>query len=98
VARARAVVEAAPDRDWSLAELSREAGVGPRHLERLFTRQVGVPLGEYLLDRRVRLAVARIRAGDGLALAALAAGFCDQSHLTRQFRRRLGASPGRWTG
>ncbi|MEA4858052.1 MAG: AraC family ligand binding domain-containing protein [Solidesulfovibrio sp.] len=29
-------------------------------------------------------------------VAALAAGFCDQSHLTRQFRRRMGVSPGRF--
>jgi AraC-like DNA-binding protein len=35
-------------------------------------------------------------AGTGLADAAAAAGFVDQSHLTRQFKARYGVTPGRW--
>lgn len=31
-----------------------------------------------------------------LSQAATAAGFCDQSHLSRSFRRLLGTSPGRY--
>jgi AraC-like DNA-binding protein len=31
-----------------------------------------------------------------LAEIALACGFCDQSHLTRTFRRRTGLTPGAW--
>jgi AraC-like DNA-binding protein len=35
---------------------------------------------------------------DGVALseAAAAAGFADQSHLTRHFSARFGVTPGRW--
>ena len=39
------------------------------------------------LLRDVRLSVAEI---------ALQVGFCSQSHFTEAFRRRVGASPGRW--
>lgn len=95
---ARERIEAAPEEALSLAALARLAGVSPYHLERVFAREVGLPLGEFRLDRRVRLAVERLRAGDALPEAALAAGFCDQSHLTRQFTRRVGVPPGRcWT-
>ncbi|MFX6182848.1 helix-turn-helix domain-containing protein, partial [Acinetobacter baumannii] len=31
-----------------------------------------------------------------LAEAAFAAGFADQSHMTRQFKQAFGLSPGRW--
>jgi len=92
--RAMAVIDAAPQAAPPLADLARLAGVSPFHLERLFARNLGVPPGEYALARRVALAAARIAAGDGLAEAALAAGFYDQSHLTRHFRRRMGVTPG----
>ncbi len=93
---AMAVVDAAPDAPVSLADLAAAAGVGPFRLERLFRRDLGLPPGEYQLSRRVALAAARIGAGEPLAEAALAAGFCDQSHLSRHFRRRMGVPPGRY--
>lgn len=96
VRAAMAVVDAAPDAPVTLADLAEAAGVSPFRLERLFTRDLGVPPGEYVLSRRVAGAAARIEAGAGLADAALASGFCDQSHLTRHFRRRMGVPPGKY--
>lgn len=96
VGLAKALVDAAPQASFSVAFLARRAGVSPYYLERLFVRELGVPLGEYVLARRVALAARRIGCGLGLADAALAAGFCDQSHLNRHFRRRVGVSPGRY--
>jgi AraC-like DNA-binding protein len=37
-----------------------------------------------------------IRRGRPLAVAAVDAGFADQSHLTRQFKRSYGLTPGQW--
>lgn len=92
--RARAAIDADPAAGHSLAALARLAGVGPTYLERVFGRDTGMSVGQYLLGRRVRLAAARIAGGERLAEAALAAGFYDQSHLTRHFRRRMGVPPG----
>jgi len=39
---------------------------------------------------------AAIQAGTPLARAAAEAGFADQSHLTRQFKRAYGITPARW--
>jgi AraC-like DNA-binding protein len=94
--RAKAAIDAAPQEALSVAALAAAAGVSPFYLERLFVRDLGVPLGEYALARRVKLAAARIGAGDPLAEAALASGFFDQSHLTRHFRRRMGVPPGKY--
>jgi AraC-like DNA-binding protein len=38
----------------------------------------------------------RIRQGLSLAEAALDAGFADQSHMSRLFKRACGLTPARW--
>jgi AraC-like DNA-binding protein len=47
--------------------------------------------------RQVRVAKARelICAGVSLVDVAQAAGFCDQAHLTREFKKIHGVPPGR---
>src|SRR6266566_8293688 len=46
--------------------------------------------------RRLALARAAIESGQSLARAASETGFADQSHMTRQFKRTYGMTPGRW--
>jgi len=92
--RVRAAIDADPAAGRRLDALAQLAGVGPTYLERVFGRDTGMSVGQYLLGRRVKLAAARIAGGEPFAAAALAAGFYDQSHLTRHFRRRMGVPPG----
>ena len=56
--------------------------------------QVGVPPHRYLC--RIRVQHARRLLGEGLpaALVAIDSGFCDQSHLSRHFKRQCGVTPG----
>ena len=68
----------------------------PTHLVRAFSREFGLPPHLYLTGRRVELARRHLLAGLPPAEVAVLAGFYDQSHLTRQFRRMLGVSPGRY--
>ena len=37
-----------------------------------------------------------MKSGAELADAALSAGFADQSHMSRQFKRAYGLTPARW--
>ena len=46
--------------------------------------------------RRLALARTAIESGLPLAEAAAKSGFADQSHMTRQFKRAYGLTPGRW--
>ncbi len=66
----------------------------PAHLVRAFGREFGISPHQYLTSRRVDLARGLLLDGMSPSLAAATAGFCDQSHLSRSFRRLLGATPG----
>jgi len=88
------VVEARPD-VRTPAALAREVQVSERTLQRLAARFVGMPPQLLLRRRRLQEAAGRMRADPELDLGALAAdlGFADQSHLSREFRSVLGATP-----
>lgn len=81
----------------SLEMVAATAGVHPAHLARTFRTQTGLPLGAYIRRLRLEWAARRLATSDdALATVALAAGFADQSHFTRAFRRRYGVTPGRY--
>src|SRR2546421_6523989 len=80
-----------------LGELAQTVGVHPTYLARAFRARYGLSVGEY--GRRLRLAwaAAELARGDTpLAEIATEAGFADQSHFTRVFKRHVGATPARY--
>lgn len=95
---ARDVLDADPTGPVTLAGLSRAVGASPTHLVRTFTRRFGLPPHAYLVARRVEAARGLLLAGLPPADVAATVGFHDQSHLTRQFRRHVGTTPGRFAG
>lgn len=78
----------------SLTSLAGSLDWTPAHLSRAFRRHVGMPPYEYLLQLRIAIGRTALTRGATIATAALAAGFADQSHFTREFRRRTGTTPG----
>jgi AraC-like DNA-binding protein len=80
--------------DLSLDALARLAGCSPWRLNRTFSAAVGMPPHEYQSMLRVREVKRLIREGISLTDAALEAGFSDQSHMTRSFRKFMGMTPG----
>jgi AraC family transcriptional regulator len=80
-----------------LGELAAAAGVDPAHLARAFRLQYGCSVGEYGRRLRVAWAARELARGDApLATVAAEAGFADQSHFTRVFRRQIGTTPARY--
>jgi AraC-like DNA-binding protein/quercetin dioxygenase-like cupin family protein len=78
----------------SLATLSAACGVTPFHVVRLFTRSVGISPHRYLVQTRVRRARELLAGGIAPSFVAAMTGFADQSHLTTQFKRFVGTTPG----
>jgi AraC-like DNA-binding protein len=80
----------------TLDEASKLVHAHPAHLVRAFTREYGMPPHRYLTGRRVDLARRYLLEGRPAAEVAGLAGFYDQSHLNRHFRKMLGVSPSRF--
>jgi AraC family transcriptional regulator len=79
----------------SLEELAHAAGLSPFHFARQFKLATGHPPHDYLVRLRVDRAQELIRRERGWTMAAVAqdAGFADQSHMARHFKRVLGVTP-----
>lgn len=94
VAHARDLLSADLAADLSLTDLAESASLSRYHLVRLFRRHVGLPPHAYRTQLRVHRARALLAQGMGIAEAAQAVGFADQSHLNRHFKRVYGVAPG----
>ncbi len=79
-----------------LQDIGEAAGLSTSYLIRAFKQQFGLTPHGYLLDQRVQFARARLRRGALIAEVALDAGFADQAHLQRAFKRHLAATPGHY--
>ncbi len=73
--------------------LAEEVELSRSRLLHLFKEQLGLPMGQYLLWRRLYESVRLWDEGMNMTDAAHAAGFYDQSHYTRTMRRMLDVTP-----
>ncbi|WP_267242741.1 AraC family transcriptional regulator [Streptomyces sp. PR69] len=79
-----------------LAEAARLLHAHPTHLVRAFTAAFGIAPHQYVVSRRIDLARRFLLDGLPPGEVAPAAGFYDQPHLTRHFKRILGTTPARY--
>jgi len=83
-----------PLAELSLPALGRLAGVHPAHLARRFQQAQGMSVGEYRRALRIRQACRELADGvRPIAEVAADAGFADQSHFARVFKRVTGQTP-----
>lgn len=78
-----------------LDDIAAAVDIHPVHLCRAFRNQYGCTIGDYVRKLRVDFAAHRLSSSQhSLVEIALAAGFSDQSHFTKAFRRCTGMTPG----
>lgn len=85
-----------PTENISLNQLAQKVGLSPYYLHRVFQKEVGITLHQYQLQVRITRAKQLLHQGLSLKHVANEAGFADQSHLTRQFKRFVQVTPGRY--
>jgi AraC-like DNA-binding protein len=79
-----------------LRSVASGTGLSLRQLERRFLADVGVAPKAFARIVRLQAALRRIAAGQPLADVALACGYYDQPHMTRDFARLADTSPAAW--
>ncbi len=81
-----------------LEDIAAAVQLSPSYLIRAFKARYGLTPHGYLIDCRLQLARDGLRRGEGIAEVAVQAGFADQAHLQRLFKRTLAATPGQYRG
>jgi AraC family transcriptional regulator of adaptative response/methylated-DNA-[protein]-cysteine methyltransferase len=94
VERVRELIDRADDVPPTLAELSRDVGLSPSHLQRIFKRATGVSPREYADARRIERLKSGLRNGASVTTAMYDAGYGAPSRLYEQAALRLGMTPG----
>jgi AraC-like DNA-binding protein len=98
-ARIRACLhDAGAAADLTADDLATAAGCSRYAAYRAFQQAYGLAPSDYQRQLRVRAARRLLSRGVPPAVAAAEAGFADQAHLTRWFRRYYGITPGAYRG
>jgi AraC family transcriptional regulator len=80
--------------ELSLVELSRIAKLSPHHFATAFKASTGISPHRYVIERRInRARDLLLREEKTISEIAVAVGFSSQSHLTMNFRRKMGVTP-----
>ena len=90
----RSFIDAHADEPLPLARLAREAGVSPAHLQRTFTRVVGLSPKQYQEQKRVGALKSALRDGRTVSSATYEAGFASGRRVYETADDALGMTPG----
>ena len=79
-----------------LEDICQAAQLSPSYLIRAFKQHFGMTPHAFLINRRIQFAREQLRRGRLIADVALEAGFADQAHFQRVFKKHLAATPGQY--
>lgn len=97
IERAREIVHAHFSDHLTLGFISEATGAHPVYLAREFRQRYHCTIGEYIRHLRIQFACLEMANSDRtIAEIASAAGFFDQSHFSRTFKRLVGTTPARY--
>ena len=83
--------------NMSLDDLAGSVGLSRYHFARRFRQSTGTTPHEFVLQQRIDRAKTLLhRTNTALLDIASVCGFADQSHMTREFRKRVNVTPGRY--
>ncbi len=80
----------------AVAEIADRVHVSGEHLSRLFTRQFGIPVSEYLRRHRLNESKRLLLEGASVTEACYSVGFSNISHFIRCFRAYVGMTPAKY--
>lgn len=93
VRQLKQLILASPEIAFSIEEMAHHIGISPYHMIRQFRAVCGLTPHQFQIQCRVRKAQRLLEQGESVTEAAYAAGFCDQSHFDRCFRKIVRLTP-----
>lgn len=82
------------DPNLSIKSIARAIGLNPDYAGRRFKEAMGQSVGDYLLRKRIELAVRQLQeTNDTVAQIAQSCGFSTVRHFLRQFKEEEGLTP-----
>jgi AraC-like DNA-binding protein len=90
------LANADPGAGFPLEEMLRRCGASRRTMERIFSKETGMSLGQWLRRQRLLHALRRLAAGECVNTVALELGYNSGSAFIAMFRRELGQTPKRY--
>jgi len=97
VRRVRQHIEENLDATIKIEDLASVAKLSVRHFSLAFKQSFGVSPHAHIVRRRIEKArELMLLTDEPLAQVALACGLADQAHLSKWFRRLVGATPNAW--
>ncbi|GAA2861311.1 AraC family transcriptional regulator [Actinoplanes cyaneus] len=86
----------APEADWTLDSMAREARMSRSAFAAHFREVIGSSPGQYLTHWRLTIAQERLRAGAAVSTVAAELGYANASSFSRVFSQHLGTAPRNW--
>ncbi len=81
------------DQPINTESLCQRVCLSESRLLHLFKQEMGLPIRNYLLWQRLKIAIEQVFQGASLTEAAYGAGFSDLAHMTRTFVKTIGVPP-----
>ena len=80
--------------DMSREDIANHVYLNPDYLTRIFKRETGMSISDYVLQQRLGIA-AELLAGTDLPISAIASkvGYANFSHFSRMFKKHMDLGP-----
>lgn len=85
------------NKDINLDTIAAEFRMTKQHLCYIFKKTTGLGIGQYLTAQRLIRACQLLRNGESVQISGEKAGFGNNSHFIRTFKKVLGTSPGKYS-
>jgi two-component system, response regulator YesN len=80
--------------ELSRKDIAKHVFLNEDYLSRLFKKEVGIPLSNYIIEERINLAKDLLRRTDlSISDVASSVGYSNFSHFTKVFKKLIGANP-----
>ena len=82
------------DRDLRSDEIAMEVFVNPNYLSRMFKKETGISLKEFIVAEKMKMARMLLRSADlPISIVALKVGYTNFSHFSQVYRKYYGIRP-----